>query len=64
MNWLDRKKIYDLAETFNEKKYQLTDSNCIDFVDTVARALGLKTPDRAPLQTPDSYVRKLAELNK
>lgn len=40
-----------------------TEKNCIDFSDSVARAIGLKTPDRSLLQFPVDYVKALAELN-
>jgi hypothetical protein len=40
-----------------------TEKNCIDFVDVVARAIGLETPDRSALQFPVDYVKVLAELN-
>jgi PPPDE putative peptidase domain len=40
-----RKAIYIAMSKWNEHKYQLTNENCIDFVDSVARSVGrLKPP--------------------
>lgn len=63
VNFAQRKKIYDLAEKFNTAHYDFTDSNCIDFIDSVVRAMGWKAPARYPAQSPESYVKELKNLN-
>jgi hypothetical protein len=63
INLDQRRRIYQLADQFNQQMYRFTDGNCIDFVDSVARALGLKVPNRTSTQTPEAYVKKLADLN-
>ncbi len=63
ITWAQRKSVYELAKEFNSAHYQFNDSNCIDFVDRVARSMTWKTPSRSPLQTPEKYVSELARLN-
>lgn len=58
-----RQEIYQLANRFNSAKCTFLDNNCIDFVDSVARGIGLKAPARASSQTPVQYVTELKRLN-
>jgi hypothetical protein len=64
INFAQRKKIYDIADQFNTSHYDFTDSNCIDFIDSVVRAVGWKAPTRFPAQTPETYVKELRKLNQ
>jgi hypothetical protein len=59
-----RRRIYALADEYNSKHYDLTDSNCIDFVDKIAEVAGWKRPPRSSIQFPVDYVTKLKELNR
>jgi len=46
-------------------KYSLlTGKNCIDFVDAVATASAMRTPNRSAMQFPTDYVRALGKGNK
>jgi hypothetical protein len=58
-----RRAIYSAADEYNSMHYNLTDSNCIDFVDKVAQIVGWKRPLRSSIQFPVDYVTKLKELN-
>jgi hypothetical protein len=53
------RSIYALVQDFNLRKYDLAESNCIDFVDRVAGVVGLPRPARYPLQYPEDYVKAL-----
>jgi hypothetical protein len=64
INFAQKQKIYDLADHFNASHYEFIDSNCIDFIDSVARAIGWKAPSRVPTQTPEAYVKELKNLNQ
>lgn len=56
-------KIYRKAKTWNLKHFKLTSNNCIDFVDNVAKGLGLRRPPRKEQQLPVDYVKELKKLN-
>jgi hypothetical protein len=58
-----RHDFFVLLNDWNSKQYNLTDSNCIDFVDAVAGILKLKRPTRSSAQTPTSYLTALKNLN-
>lgn len=58
-----RRTVLGLATDWNQKKFNLTNQNCIDFVDSVAAALNLKRPDRHKFQLPLDYVKQLQKLN-
>lgn len=58
-----RRKLLHAADQFNGSKYELTDSNCIDFIDKIAQIAGWKTPDRRSFQRPVDYVNALAQSN-
>jgi len=53
-DWSDRPPEYHL----------LSASNCIDFVDRLARAVGLVTPARSVTQRPEEYVEALGRMNQ
>jgi len=59
-----RRRIYALADEYNSKHYDLTDSNCVDFVDKIAEVAGWRRPPRSSIQFPVDYVAKLKELSQ
>jgi hypothetical protein len=54
-----RRAIYATVTKWNEHNYALLGTNCIDFVNSIAKAVGLPNVLRAPAQTPESYVSQL-----
>lgn len=46
----------------SDKAYDLTNQNCIDFVNAVASALDYPTPDRSATQLPVDYIKRLKPL--
>lgn len=55
-----------LVEEWKSKppQYHLVNGkNCIDFVDAIAKQIGLKTPDRSSFQLPTAYVEALGRAN-
>ncbi|MBS0642932.1 MAG: hypothetical protein JSS43_23965 [Proteobacteria bacterium] len=58
-----RASILAAINNYDTGHYALTDANCIDFIDAIARIAGLKTPSRSPLQTPAKYVQGLVQMN-
>ncbi len=58
-----RRAVYRAADDYNAAHYNLTDSNCIDFVDKVVKIVGWKSPARSPGQLPVDYVQELKRLN-
>lgn len=58
-----RKALLALAEKWNSMRYELALNNCIDFVQQVAAATGMKLPDRKRYVLPKTYVQALAALN-
>lgn len=58
-----RGRILAATNDFNRRKYQFTENNCIDFVNTIVQAAGLSTPPRSATQTPAEYLRELKTLN-
>lgn len=58
-----RRKIFAQIDEWSKKEYDLTDQNCIDFVDAIAAMLGVKRPSRIPTQKPVDYIQKLKSLN-
>jgi hypothetical protein len=45
---VQKQSLFTKIDEWNRKDYQLLDSNCIDFVDSVVRTLGYPTPPRYP----------------
>jgi hypothetical protein len=58
-----RRAILKRMDEWSGKQYQLNYSNCIDFVDSIVRMLGLRAPNRSPVQKPIDYVKELKKLN-
>jgi hypothetical protein len=58
-----RHDFFVLLDTWNSRNYNLTNSNCIDFIDAVAASLHLNRPPRSPGQTPTAYLTELKRLN-
>jgi hypothetical protein len=58
-----RRAILRSIDTWNSAKYNITDRNCIDFIDNAARLGGMTVPDRTKFQFPVDYVTLLATLN-
>jgi hypothetical protein len=57
------RQIHRKAKAWNLKHFRLTSNNCIDFVDSVAKSLGLRRPPRKDHQLPIDYVIELKKLN-
>ncbi len=58
-----RSAILTVLKNTKGMQYHLTSSSCIDLVDAVAAAAGLKRPARYSLQLPAAYVQQLKGLN-
>jgi hypothetical protein len=58
-----RTAVLSIINNWDGHKYSITNSNCIDLVDSVVGALGLKRPGRSPTQTPGAYVSQLIAIN-
>jgi predicted nucleic acid-binding Zn-ribbon protein len=59
-------KTQAVMREWKDKPYRLhtKPQNCIDFVEAVAKACGLKLPDRSQFTFPAAYAKKLQELNQ
>jgi hypothetical protein len=59
-------KTQALVKEWKDKPYRLhtKPQNCVDFVHDVAKASGLKLPNRGDFKFPADYARKLRDLNK
>ncbi|MBK6626116.1 MAG: hypothetical protein IPJ87_00335 [Flavobacteriales bacterium] len=55
-------RIWSVARTESES-YGYVRENCVDHIDHVARAVGLRTPDRAAWKLPTTYLDELNRLN-
>ena len=59
-----------IREQWDGKEYSITNQDCVTFVDTIARRIGLDTPDRPSLfkgvldNFPQVYMSKLKVLNE
>ena len=53
-----------LVSEWNEKKYDLTANNCIDFVNSVAALLGWTTPALDRTDLPATFLCKLKAANE
>lgn len=58
-----RTVILNQVAAWNDHKYKFTTQNCIDFVDSIASKLALKTPARSAVQGGGDYVKALVSLN-
>lgn len=63
INEVQRRQIHRKAKAWNLKHFRLTTNNCIDFVDSIAKGVGLRTPPRKDHQLPADYVKELKKLN-
>lgn len=61
------KSVYDRAQraisAWSTTNYDLFDTNCINFVMSVARDAGLQVPSRSSTTSPSSYVQALINAN-
>ena len=44
--------------------YKLLERDCVTFTDEIAKSLGLDRPNRDEAKFPQTYIRKLVEMNK
>lgn len=58
-----RQAVLKLANEWSEKEYHLTNENCIDFVRSVAKAIGLTVPPRLVSELPEAYMTRLRAAN-
>jgi hypothetical protein len=59
-----RRAVLRLVADWNAKNYSLVTRNCIDFVHAVASYLGWKVPPRNRSEMPETYLRRLRDLNE
>ncbi len=58
-----RREILKLSNEWNTKNYKLTDASCIDFVASIAAAIGMKIPRRSETQLPADFLSELKKIN-
>lgn len=58
-----RRQILRLIDDWNAREYNLTHQSCIDFVNTVAKTLGWRTPPRIQTDLPATFLKKLVDAN-
>jgi hypothetical protein len=59
-----RRVILNHIDQWNAKDYKLTSQSCIDFLDSLARRIGWKTPKRSSTESPETYLRELRAVNE
>jgi hypothetical protein len=58
-----RRAVLAEVNRWNQQDYRLVTSNCINFVDAVARAGGLTSPGTRPSEMPAAYLGRLKTAN-
>jgi hypothetical protein len=58
-----RSKILGIVNNWDKADYSLTKQQCVDFINSVAIAAGLKTPPRNTTDFPLDYLIKLKSMN-
>lgn len=63
ISYVQRGQIIGMIDEWNSKNYDLTNQSCIDFVNSIAKALNLITPTRSATDLPVTYLRNLSNVN-
>jgi len=59
-----RRSVLQITNEWNDREFALTNQNCIDFIKTIAQAVGWNTVERQVAERPSSYIRRIKDANE
>lgn len=60
----EMRSVRSAVKNWNGRRYSLTHQNCIDFIGSMAQAVGLRVPPRVRTEFPVHFVTALADANR